>query len=151
MDSDVTIEKIVIRGAKFYPRTAHIYLDGLKTIKKLSCKDYLFLIMKHFIVIRTSEDKSAWFSSVKALSRDRQTAKGRVLSYCIEQMYINMRVPHTLAGFFVRTLSSNHFRTLLPDLSPNMTRVNLFAYPTFLYPDGAWFYAILLVTQHCKG
>ncbi|CAD6188968.1 unnamed protein product [Caenorhabditis auriculariae] len=26
-DSDVYIEKIVIRGAKFYPRTAHIYLD----------------------------------------------------------------------------------------------------------------------------
>ncbi|KAJ1352135.1 hypothetical protein KIN20_008335 [Parelaphostrongylus tenuis] len=27
MDSDVQIEKIVIRGAAFYPRTAHIYLD----------------------------------------------------------------------------------------------------------------------------
>ncbi|WKY16061.1 hypothetical protein Q1695_001054 [Nippostrongylus brasiliensis] len=27
MESDVQINKIVIRGAKFYPRTAHIYLD----------------------------------------------------------------------------------------------------------------------------
>ncbi|EYC26665.1 hypothetical protein Y032_0010g897 [Ancylostoma ceylanicum] len=28
LDSDVQIDKIIIRGAKFYPRTAHIYLDG---------------------------------------------------------------------------------------------------------------------------
>ncbi|KJH43978.1 glycosyl hydrolase, family 31 [Dictyocaulus viviparus] len=27
LDSDIQIEKIVIRGATFYPRTAHIYLD----------------------------------------------------------------------------------------------------------------------------
>ncbi|KAK6766925.1 hypothetical protein RB195_026284 [Necator americanus] len=27
LDSDVQIEKIIIRGAKFYPRTAHIYMD----------------------------------------------------------------------------------------------------------------------------
>lgn len=26
-DSDIYIEKIVIRGAKFYPRNAHIFLD----------------------------------------------------------------------------------------------------------------------------
>ncbi|RCN53741.1 hypothetical protein ANCCAN_00235 [Ancylostoma caninum] len=27
LDSDIQIDKIIIRGAKFYPRTAHIYLD----------------------------------------------------------------------------------------------------------------------------
>ncbi|VDO93580.1 unnamed protein product [Heligmosomoides polygyrus] len=27
LESDIQIEKIVVRGAKFYPRTAHIYLD----------------------------------------------------------------------------------------------------------------------------
>ncbi|VDO27363.1 unnamed protein product [Haemonchus placei] len=40
LKSEIRIETIIIRGAKFYPRTAHIYLDG-KHLKSISPKIFI--------------------------------------------------------------------------------------------------------------